>query len=244
MYSSQRLWRRALILMGVVMVWAGAVLAQDFRGQITGRVTEVAGASVANAKVTVTNTGTGVASNTITDANGDYQALYLIPGSYSVTVEASGFKKVIRNNIEMRVGDRVVLDLALEVGALQEVVNITAETPLLEAASASAGQVIDQRRIAELPLSDGNPFVLSRLAPGIAYTGDLKFSRPFDNAGTSAVVADGAPGRNEFTLDGTPNMASGGGAGHEERPQQQAERRRGRACRLRAAGGRGAGVQG
>src|SRR5262249_53563711 len=78
---------------------------------------------------------------------------------------------------------------------------------------ASAGQVIDQRRISELPLSDGNPFVLSRLAPGIAYTGDLKFSRPFDNAGTAGIVADGAPGRNEFTLDGVPNMASGGGIG-------------------------------
>jgi hypothetical protein len=154
-----------------------------------------------------------VAVNAATDANGDYQALYLIPGRYSVELEATGFKKVVRNNIEIRVGDKVVLDLALEVGALQEVVNITAETPLLEAASASAGQVIDQRRIAELPLSDGNPFVLTRLAPGIAYTGDLKFSRPFDNAGTSAVVADGAPGRNEFTLDGSPNMASGGGAG-------------------------------
>jgi len=84
---------------------------------------------------------------------------------------------------------------------------------LLEASSASAGQVIDQRRISELPLSDGNPFVLTRLAPGIAYVGDLKFSRPFDNGGTSAIVADGAPGRNEFTLDGVPNMASGGGLG-------------------------------
>lgn len=213
MYSSQRRWSQAFCLLAVSMIMTAVVVAQDFRGQITGRVTEGSGASVANAKVTVKNTATGVAVNAVTDANGDYQALYLIPGRYSVELEATGFKKVVRNNIEIRVGDKVVLDLALEVGALQEVVNITAETPLLEAASASAGQVIDQRRIAELPLSDGNPFVLTRLAPGIAYTGDLKFSRPFDNGGTSSVVADGAPGRNEFTLDGSPNMASGGGAG-------------------------------
>ncbi|MFN0121708.1 MAG: TonB-dependent receptor, partial [Blastocatellia bacterium] len=59
----------------------------------------------------------------------------------------------------------------------------------------------------------GNPFTLSRLAPGITFNGDLRFSRPFDNAGTSSIVADGAPGRNEFTLDGVPNMASGGGVG-------------------------------
>ena len=60
-----------------------------------------------------------------------------------------------------------------------------------------------------MPLSDGNPFALSRLVPGVAYTGDLKFSRPFDNGGTSAINADGSTGGNEFTLDGSPNMASG-----------------------------------
>jgi hypothetical protein len=86
---------------------------------------------------------------------------------------------------------------------------VRAESPLLDVRSASQGQVIDERRIALLPLSDGNAFTLARLAPGVAYTGDLKFSRPFDNAGTSGIVADGASGGNEFTLDGTPNMASG-----------------------------------
>ena len=202
-------WMAGLILTSLVQVgWA-----QEFRGQISGRIVEASGASVANAKITVKNTGTGVVVTATSDENGDYKVLYLLPGRYAVEVEAAGFKKTVRGNIEIRVGDRVGLDLSLEVGDLQETVNVTADTPLLETTSASAGQVIDQRRISELPLSDGNPFVLSRLAPGIAYTGDLKFSRPFDNAGTSAIVADGAPGRNEFTLDGSPNMASGGGGG-------------------------------
>ena len=60
-----------------------------------------------------------------------------------------------------------------------------------------------------MPLSDGNPFALARLAPGITYNGDLKFSRPFDNGGTSGIVTGGAPGGNEFSLDGSPNMANG-----------------------------------
>ena len=60
-----------------------------------------------------------------------------------------------------------------------------------------------------MPLSDGNPFALARLAPGITYNGDLKFSRPFDNAGTSGIAAEGSTGGNEFTLDGSPNMANG-----------------------------------
>ena len=83
------------------------------------------------------------------------------------------------------------------------------KSPLLETRSGSAGQVIDEKQIALMPLSDGNPFVLARLAPGVAYHGDLKFSRPFDNGGTSDFTADGGPGRNEFTLDGSPNMANG-----------------------------------
>jgi hypothetical protein len=122
----------------------------------------------------------------------------------------SGFKKTMRDNVEVRVNDRLGIDLTMEIGGLEETVTVLAESPLLETRSGSQGQIIDEKRISLLPLSDGNPFILTRLAPGIAYTGDLKFSRPFDNGGTSAVVADGAPGANEFTLDGSPNMASGG----------------------------------
>jgi hypothetical protein len=204
---------RILIATLCLVLAVGLCAAQEFRGAISGRIADAGGAVIANAKVTVTNSATNAASTTTTNENGDYTVLYLIPGNYSVAVEAGGFKKAVRQNVEVRVGDRLKLDLKLEVGGVTETVNITTDAPLLETTSASAGQVIDQRRISELPLSDGNPFVLSRLAPGIAYTGDLRFSRPFDNAGTSSIVADGAPGRNEFTLDGVPNMASGGGVG-------------------------------
>jgi hypothetical protein len=201
--------RISLITVGIVACASLCAFAQEFRGSITGRVTDNNGAAVVNATVTITNSATNTSSTTTTSDGGDYTVLYLIPGYYTVTVEAGGFKKASRPNVEIRVGDKLQLDMKLEVGAVSETVNITTDAPLLETASASAGQVIDRRRISELPLSDGNPFVLSRLAPGVAYTGDLKFSRPFDNAGTSAIVADGAPGGNEFTLDGSPNMASG-----------------------------------
>jgi hypothetical protein len=194
-------------------ILSSATLAQEFRGQVSGRITEASGASIPNATVTVTNTATNTASTTTTSETGEYTVLYLTPGRYTLSVEANGFKKAQRSDFEVRVGDKLELNLQLEVGAVTDTVTITSDAPLLETTSASAGQVIDQRRISELPLSDGNPFVLSRLAPGITYTGDLRFSRPFDNAGTSGIVADGAPGRNEFTLDGVPNMASGGGLG-------------------------------
>jgi len=196
-----------------VLLVSAPTFAQEFRGSISGKITEASGAVVPSARVTVTNTATNATVHTTSNESGDYSVLYLTPGTYSVGVEARNFKKTIRESVEVRVADRLTLDLQLEVGGVTETVNVTATAALLETSTASAGQVIDQRRISELPLSDGNPFILSRLATGVAYTGDLKFSRPFDNGGSASIVADGAPGRNEFTLDGVPNMASGGGLG-------------------------------
>jgi hypothetical protein len=183
--------------------------AQDFRGTITGRIADAQGARLPGATVTATNVETNVAASTTTGGEGNYTISYLTPGRYSLAVELSGFKKLVRDNLEVRVDDRLTLDLTLEVGQMEQVVSVSAESPLLELSSASAGQVIDEKRISLLPLSDGNPFVLSRFVPGVAYTGELLFSRPFDNAGSSAITADGASGGNEFSLDGSPNTASG-----------------------------------
>jgi hypothetical protein len=188
---------------------AAPAFAQDFRGALIGRINDSSGARLPGATVTATNTATNVGSTTTTNEDGSYSILYLTPGTYSVSVELSGFKRVVRDGIEVRVGDRLTIDFTLDLGRLEETVSVKAESPLLNLANASAGQVIDEKRISLMPLSDGNPFVLSRLVPGVAYTGDLKFSRPFDNGGTSSINADGSTGGNEFTLDGSPNMANG-----------------------------------
>jgi hypothetical protein len=193
----------------IICVVSSFALAQEFRGSISGRVTEASGAAVPGATVTIINVATNTTTTAITNESGDYLVLFLNPGHYAVTVEANGFKKIVRHGIEIRVGDRRALDLTLEVGAVADTVNITSDAPLLDTNTASAGQVIDRRRISELPLSDGNPFVLARLAAGVAYTGDLLYSRPFDNGGTSSILANGARGGNEFTLDGSPNQANG-----------------------------------
>jgi hypothetical protein len=200
---------RISLLLLIAWALAPAAAAQDFRGSVTGRVLDQSAAALPGVSVTATNVATNVTSTTTTNAEGGYTILYLPAGIYRVSAELAGFKTLNRENIEVRVGDRLTLDLSLEVGQIEEVVSVTAESPLLELGSASAGQVIDERRISLMPLSDGNPFTLSRLVPGVAYTGELLFSRPFDNAGTSAIVADGGSGGNEFSLDGSPNMTSG-----------------------------------
>ena len=183
--------------------------AQDFRGAISGRVTDSSGAVLPGATVTATNTATNQATASVANSDGLYNLPYLTPGTYTVVGELAGFKRLERQRIEVRVGDRLALDVRLELGGVEETITVISAAPLLESSTASAGQVIDERRIALLPLSDGNPFVLSRLVPGVAFTGDLKFSRPFDNGGTSSINADGSSGGNEFSLDGSPNMANG-----------------------------------
>src|SRR5262245_56065699 len=210
MLSSKRLGIGAVIL----YLFASYAAAQEFRGSISGRVTEASGGVVTNAQVTITNTATNVATTTSTNASGDFSALYLNPGRYSVTVESRGFKKLIRQNIDVRVGDKLSLDLTLEVGEVADTVNITADSPILQTTTGTAGQVIDRRRISELPLSDGNPFTLTRLSTGIGYVGDLKFSRPFDNNGSSDFISNGISrvGGHEFTLDGIPNTDDNGGS--------------------------------
>ncbi len=200
---------RLLLAAFTICMLPGVADAQDFRGGVVGKVTDESGAVLPGVTVTVMSRDTNVNNTAVTNESGAYTLLYLTPGAYRVSAELQGFKKVQRDNVEVRVGDRLEIDFKLEVGGITEVVNVAADTPLLDTRSGSAGQVIDEKRISLMPLSDGNPFVLARLAPGVAYHGDLKFSRPFDNGGTSDFTADGGPGRNEFTLDGSPNMANG-----------------------------------
>ncbi len=201
--------RRIGVLWAWLLCLAVPAMAQEYRGAITGRITDTSNAVLPGTTVSATHADTNQSTTTVTNADGAYNLLFLTPGKYTVTAEIPGFKKLARPGIEVRIGDRLTLDLKLELGAVEETITVTSATPLLNMSNASAGQVIDEQRIALLPLSDGNPFVLSRLVPGVAFTGDLKFSRPFDNAGSSAINADGSSGGNEFSLDGSPNMASG-----------------------------------
>jgi hypothetical protein len=210
-HITQKIWRIYLL---AVVLWAtfSSAAAQDFRGSIKGVITEQSGAVVPGARVTLTNAETGVAQTVVTNGSGVYAAFYLISGNYRVEVSAPDFKKFLRENIQIRVGDKLTLDLQLEVGSIDATVVVDGSLPQIETANANIGQVIDSQRISELPLADGNPFTLTRLAGGITNTGGAVSlgtqQQPFANATTSQFRTDGAPGGNEFTLDGIPNTAT------------------------------------
>jgi len=201
------------LLAAMLAVCTVSLSAQDTRGSISGRITDSSGAAVSGAKITTRNTGTNATAETVSGDSGLFSVPYLLPGTYTVTVESSGFKRLVRDNIELRTQDRLSLDLALEVGAVQETVNVSSEAPLLEVSTASTGQVIDRRRIAELPLSEGNPLTLVQLAPGIVVTGGYTSNSALSSSGPSNFETNGTPGGNEFTLDGSPNTADRAGNG-------------------------------
>lgn len=141
--------------------------AQESRGAITGRVTDPQGAVVPNAQVTVTNTQTNETRRAVTNETGYYEVNFLEPSTYTIAVEAPGFKRLVRSGITVNVSARLEINLALEIGAVAETVQVTAEAPLLETTTASGGRVLDQKQLINLPFSDLNPFALATLAPGM-----------------------------------------------------------------------------
>jgi hypothetical protein len=182
---------------------------QEARGTIRGRITDAQDAMVPGATVQVTNLATGLTTNVKSNDQGIYQALYLPLGMYRITAEAAGFKRVVRENIEVRVNDRLEINLVLEVGAVTETVTVEAETPLLETSSSATGQVVDARRVADLPIAHGEPYALIASTTGAAFTGNPGLDRPFEPSHIANYAVGGARGlRNELTLDGAPAGAS------------------------------------
>jgi hypothetical protein len=165
---------------------------------------------VPGAQVTVTNVATGVSTSTTTSDSGNYTILYLVTGEYRVSVEAPGFKKLLREGIVLQLGDQLKLALALEIGGTSQTLQVTAAAPLLNTSTASAGEVYDPKLLMDLPLSDGNPMILERLAAGVTFYGPLQLTRPFDNSTASSISANGGSGPNQYTLNGSPNACWGG----------------------------------
>ena len=185
--------------------------AQEVRGTILGRVTDQTDAPIAGAGVAVTNTATGVRSTSTTNVSGDYMFPFLIPGPYTLTAEAPGFKKLTRSGIAVRVNDRIAIDVQMELGALTESVDVVAESPILDTSTSSMGQVVDSRTVLELPLKDGMVVVMATLSPGVQFLPQRTgYTRPFDVGTPSQISMDGTrTGSNEFMLDGAPNMHRG-----------------------------------
>jgi hypothetical protein len=166
---------------------------------------------VPNVTVSVKNVDTNQVTQALSDRGGEYNAPFLAPGRYSATVEAPGFKKLVRDNLVLNIAQTMTLDLTLDVGGVTEQVTVTAEAPLLETSKADRGGVIDRERVHELPLNGRNPFMLAKLVGGVNFNGQIIWERPFDNGAIANwSVNGGRASTNEFLLDGAPNNSQAG----------------------------------
>ena len=206
-----RLLGSAVLIAALLPGLHGTSHAQEARGTITGTVLDSSKGVLPGAQVTVTNVSMGTDVSVITNDEGFFQATYLIPGTYRISVELSGFRTLVREGIEVRVGDRLQFELALEVGGAAEEVTVTAASPLLETSSGSLGQVIDARRVAELPIPHGDAFALIGLAGGTAFQRSSRLDRPFEPTHIVGYTMNGTrANRSDVTIDGIPSSATAG----------------------------------
>ena len=144
----------SLFLHTVVFAASAACFAQTSgTGSLVGTVRDTSGALVAGAKVSIVNTETQFVSNTVTSAEGAYAVPYLAPGSYRITIEASGFKKFNQTGVEVRTGEAPRIEIKLEVGAVSESINVMSGAPLLETETSSSGAILSGNELAQLPVS-------------------------------------------------------------------------------------------
>src|SRR5574340_217664 len=204
---------RFIVFAGLLTAALGCY-AQDPRGSILGRVEDESGAVAPGVSVRVRNSETGVAASATANQAGLFNVPFLIPGVYLVEAEATGFKKFRREGVDVRVGDAVEIVITMQVGAVTETIEVTAQTPLLETANSTLGQVIDQRRILELPQRGGNPMELALLAPGVTNGVNLRLRKASAPSATSSISTDGTGNNNtEFQIDGISNTANDTGDG-------------------------------
>lgn len=186
------------VLVGVLLA-AHAGNAQTPYGTILGTVKDASGAVVPAARVSIINEATQVSRETITDHLGGYRVPSLLPGSYTVEVSAQGFRKGIVTRVVLAVDQVARVDVALQVGPVTEQVTVTATAIVLESDSATVGQVIENRRIVDLPLNGRNFNDLITLAPATT-------NEPSAGMGVrvaSGISIAGARGSsNNFRLDG------------------------------------------
>ncbi len=194
---------RALAL---ALVTLPPALTQSPYGSIVGRVADSQRAYVPMAAVRSTNLATAVQTATTTNTEGIYELRALIPGRYRIEVEVQGFKRFEREPIEVRVGDVLTLDVVLELGPVSERVTVTSEAPLLEASTSSLGQVVDSRRIHDLPRSGDSIIYLLQVSPGAAaLTAPVAFYTPNNRGNTGSFTVSGSrPGWSLYTIDGNP----------------------------------------
>jgi len=198
-------WVSGLTLSMVCLVSPSHTAAQSFSATLTGQIIDSSGAAVPGVAVTVTVVATNRSHVARTSAEGLYVVPNLVPGSYRLTAEATGFKQVQRSGITLEVDQVARLDLTLEVGVVTEVIEVTSQAPLINTETGAKGQVITTAEINDLPLNGRDFSELAFLTPGV-----VDIAEGGANAGFAAINGGRADGVN-FVVDGMNNRSNRAG---------------------------------
>jgi hypothetical protein len=200
----------------LVALWPQAASGQTVYGSLAGTVLDSSGAAVPGTTVTLTNLGTSDKRTMESDAAGAYTFVNILPGSYRIDAEKSGFKHFKREPIVMEVGSGLRIDLAMEVGAVTQTIEVTAATPLLQPQTSDLGQVVESRTVTEMPLNGRNVLSLAQLSPGIQPQGppsggNSSMSNPVGSnpfAAGDFQIGGSQAGQNAIFVDGVPTNGS------------------------------------
>jgi hypothetical protein len=160
-------WLLASLVAMAFLLGGNAALAQQITGAVTGKVTDEQGALVTNADVKATNDATGFTRAAKTDDAGGYNIQYLPIGTYSVTIEAQGFKKFVQQNVTIAVDQTQPLNVTLVVGAQDQTIEVTAAPPAINTASSEVGRTIAPKEMNEFPLTTRNAYAALSVVPGV-----------------------------------------------------------------------------
>jgi hypothetical protein len=206
-------WAAAILMAGIAATsW---LQAQRYLGGFSGTVADQTGAIVPAARVTAVEDSTQFKTQVITGADGTFSMPSLSPGTYTVSVTATGFKTVARANIVLTAGQVVQLDFSLSPGSVTQSIQVVSETAsLIDTSSATIATTLDNQEVTDLPNEGRNPYVLATLAPGVVDTASggyfgghaSQYTNPYSGVAVQ-ITAFGNGGHNRLTLDGIPNDA-------------------------------------
>ena len=189
------------LALALTLVAASPAAAQS--GQINGVVTDNTGGVVPGALVKALEVATGLARETVSGADGRYTFTSLRPTTYDISVELSGFRPAQRKGVLLQANQNLTMNFSVELGTLAETVTVSGESPLVDVSSATLSEVVDSKRIVELPLNGRDAATLSTLVPGMVLTTvDRESGKTIP--GALRMSTNGTESRQvSFRLDGT-----------------------------------------
>ncbi|PWU00447.1 MAG: TonB-dependent receptor [Terriglobia bacterium] len=180
--STSAAWWNCKLLICAFSIGAVLLRAQS-AGSVVGTATDSSGGSFPAASVSLTNLGTSERRSSVTDSNGNYQFVSVVPGTYRIEIQKEGFKRFFAE-VAVRVDTTLRIDAVMQVGDVTQLVEVSSQVPLLQTDSASLGQVVEGRQVEEMPLNGRNVMNLVSLAPGVIIQGGAGGS-PLNNQAAS-----------------------------------------------------------